>query len=157
MKFCHFSIISSILILLASSVAQAEFLAECEIRKSIYRDVDDQGFELVFDAVEPPVGSLASTISINYFGSRIYQFDIVQGSGYGSFFADYRDSSLLVNFFAGDLASNNPSFIGQDVQASEFMFISGLGSFDYYQRNNLSPNSYPPLIGDTVWVFDRCQ
>lgn len=157
MRNPSYSFIISGFLLLILSAQKSNAFNECGIQDSIYRDVDGKGFELIFEAIEPPMGSLASSISIEYSGEAIYQFDMSQGTGYGSFFASQGESSLLVNFFDSHLTSNNPSFIGPEIKASKFMFISGLGSFDYYQRTDFSPNFYPPLIGDTVWIFDRCR
>ena len=97
MRSLSYSLIISNLLLIFLLAEKSNSAVECSIQNSIYRDVNGKGFELVFEAIEPSMGSVSSTLSIGYSGEVMYQFDLSQTMGYGSFFASQAESNLLIN------------------------------------------------------------
>jgi hypothetical protein len=152
-----------VLLVLAPSV----FAAPCKISKSVYRDADSKGFELVFGASIPGVVMSRATATINYpKQNQIHSFSVTQSNGYGSIFLlginannkglEYGDS-FNINFFDQNFRSATPGVLGREIQAPKYAFISGLGSYDHYKRRSTASIDTPPLLGDLMWVFERCQ
>jgi hypothetical protein len=129
------------------AVPQVNAQGTCSIQKSIYRDADNRGFELVFSEAIPAVGSLRANATINHSQKdSLYRFDVTQANGYGSFFVMTHADEFVINFFNANLGAADVSHIGPDVQAPKAVFISGLGSYDYYNRKDeVSENTAPCL------------
>ncbi|MEO0986543.1 MAG: hypothetical protein AAFY20_13450 [Cyanobacteria bacterium J06639_14] len=151
------------LVLLAAKVAATS----CQISQSIYRDADGKGFELIFGRAIPGTASSDATATISHSQqTQVYYFDVGQSSGYGTIsLADLSpqngtlaDNSPL-NLFFFDQASQSvtPLFLEETTEAPEYAFVSGLGSYDYYARRGMITEDTPPLLGDMMWVYDRCQ
>lgn len=146
------------ILLVNLAVPQVNAQGTCSIQKSVYRDADNRGFELVFSEAIPAVGSLRATATINHSQQdNLYRFDVVQGNGYGSFFAMNQSDEFVINFFNAHLGVADISYIGPDVEAPKAVFISGLGSRDYYNRKSEVSGNTVPLLGNTMWIYDRCQ
>ncbi|MGQ4647291.1 hypothetical protein [Lyngbya aestuarii] len=158
-KYAFLGFASCFSILLVNlTVPRVNAQGACSIQKSIYRDADNRGFELVLSEAIPAVGSLRATAKINHSQQdNLYQFDVVQANGYGSFFAMNHADEFVINFFDANLGAANISYIGSDVEAPNAVFISGLGSHDYYNRKDQVSEKTAPLLGDTMWIYDRCQ
>lgn len=153
----------ALLILGLPSGARAE--EACPIVQSIYRDGNDQGFELVFGP--PPIDSIVDATAVIHHTQQanLYQFTVDQMSGYGSIWlseleppqADSReDQGFWLAFFDPDLRSATPLFFG-DAVAPEYAVIAELGSHDYYARRGTVEASQVPLLDDVMWIYDRCQ
>lgn len=135
----------------------------CTLSQSVYRDANGKGFELVFG--KPVSGSSffhASAVIKRAQQSELYRFGVGQSNGYGSIFlSDLKqkqggqDKSFIINFFNSDFTSASRS-IGREAPAPKYAFINELGSYDYYSRRASLSERNPPL-GDTMWVFNRCQ
>lgn len=128
----------------------------CKFADSIYQDVKGKGFELVVR--KPPRGS-ASVSAIVRIGhekrGQIFEFDMVQSQGYGSTSLIDRKGqkrSYPINFFNSDLSQKS---IFRAKTAPKYLFISGLGSEDYY--GNSSRGGREVLLGDVMWEFSRCE
>ena len=143
------------------SMAKAGQSNACPIAKSIYRDAEGKGFQLVFGP--PPEGSIyQATATIEHpQQAKLYQFLVTQSSGYGSIWLVDRDpdsanrkSSFSITFFDQDLKSANPLVFWQATESPQYAAIAGLGSIDYSQRRGTDG---PPLLGDMMWIFQRCQ
>ena len=67
------------------------------------------------------------------------------------------NSPLNLFFFDQASQSATPLFLEETTEAPEYAFVSGLGSYDYYARRGTITEETPPLLGDMMWVYDRCQ
>lgn len=145
-----------------SSVLLNPLSAEpCPQFTSIYRDGDGQGFELVWEPDESRTVTPQTALKILHEDAVLYEFSITQASGYGSVFVvptvaeveagAARQNLLTLHFFNDTLSSAQPMSLTRDVNAVQYLFIAGLGSYDYYERRA------SPFLGETMWVFDRCQ
>lgn len=150
-------------------------ITTCPIAQSVYRDLDRGEFELVFGAPLPNTGSSDATVSIHHLThpnpEPLYRFNMTQSSGYGSIFlvridanetdADGTDweavNSLRVNFFDQDLRSANPLFLGDETEPPKYLFITGLGSHDYYHRRDYVTAPETSAMGEMMWRHERCQ
>lgn len=151
----------SIIVLSMPALAEAAPSKECPIAKSIYRDGDSKGFELIFSG--PPPNTPYHAIAVIHHSQRrsLYRFTVSQSSGYGSVWLNElsgdnskRNKSFRIAFFDQELKSATPLWLGDEKEAPKYATIAELGSYDYYQRRG---TENPPLIGDVMWVFDRCQ
>ncbi|GBO53433.1 hypothetical protein APA_1340 [Pseudanabaena sp. lw0831] len=136
--------------------------ASCPITKSVYRDGDGTGFELVF--WEPPVGTpFHGTAIINHpQHKQIYRFIVSQSSGYGSIWLTNQDKDTInlkndrsfgITFFDRNFKSATPLWLGKETDSPKYAIVADLGSHDYYRRRG----STLPLLGDVIWIHDRCQ
>jgi hypothetical protein len=157
------SILLMLFLIALSMPALAEAVPSkgCPIAKSIYRDGDGKGFELVFGA--PPAKTPYYATAVIYHSQRrpIYRFTVSQSSGYGSVWLNElsgdnskQNNSFWITFFDQDMKSATPLWLGEEKAAPEYAVIAQLGSHDYYRRRGAET---PPLIGDVMWMFDRCQ
>lgn len=144
----------------SSSSANSNILAQlpsgsCPLTRSIYKDVDGDGFELSFSPKnDGPVSSWAiATLRQTGYGARTtFTVNSRQGGGgtilspnekeYSSYSGEMR-----MHQFSSDLKSP------QGNQAPDYILISGLGSFDWYWNKEKGE----PFVGDTMWKFDRCK
>jgi len=127
----------------------------CPFLSSVYRDVNGGQFELTLappDAALSPVSSAAVTIATAD-GVALYRFAAVQSSGYVSYYMLTEGEALRMDFFNADLTYGGPGRAGL---APALLFVSGLGSYDYYSRRSSAGPSTAPLILDTLWQLDRC-
>ena len=90
-------------------------------------------------------------------GSRgqVFEFDMVQSQGYGStslIDAKGQKRSHLINFFNSDLSQKS---IFRAETAPKYIFVSGLGSEDYY--GNSLRGGRKIMLGDVMWKLDRCK
>lgn len=139
-------------------VPQVNAQGTCSIQKSVYRDANNRGFELVFNEAIPVVGSRTATATINHHRqNNLYRFDVVKAMGYGSFFATNQYDEFVMNFFNANLGTADIFYIDSDVEAPKAVFISRLGSYDYYNRKSEISGNTAPLLGDTMWIYERCQ
>jgi hypothetical protein len=143
------------------SLAEAAPAKGCPIASSVYRDGDDKGFELVFDAPPPNTPYYATAVIHHSQHRSLYRFTVNQSSGYGSVWLNEisksnsnQNKSFWITFFNQDLKSATPLWLGEEKEAPEYAVIAQLGSHDYYRRRG---TANPPLIGDVLWIFDRCQ
>ena len=143
----------------------APAIAGCPIAESVYHDIDGLGFELVFSEGVPDLASSRATAMINHPNQAgLYNFSMTQANGYGSitigrFSEDGStiQASYPINFFDDQMRSANPLFLGEELDAPAYAFITGLGSDDFYRRRSTADDTNVPLLGDLIWVFDRCQ
>ena len=152
--------ILSILALAMPTATGAAASESCPIAKSIYRDGDGKGFELVFGP--PTTGRIEhATAVINHRQQRqLYRFKMYQRSGYGSVWLSELSlgypkqpaRGFWITFFDRDLKSATPLFLGEEKESPRYAVIADLGSYDYYRRRGQET-----LIKDPIWVFDRCQ
>jgi hypothetical protein len=130
--------------------------AACSLNSSVYRDVGGRGFELNFSQKPVNSATIAATVTLTHSKrGRIFEFDLVQSQGYGSTWLVHRednDRSHLVNFFNSELIQTS---VFRAKSSSMYLFISGLGSEDYY-RNQMS-GSREIVLGDVMWKFYRCR
>lgn len=139
-------------------------LESCPIARSIYRDGDGKGFQLVFGP-PPPGRPFHATAVINHpQQEKLYQFLVNQSSGYGSVWLSPPDRGssshnnlLWITFFDRNLKSATPLFLGKETEAPMYAVIAQLGSNDYYRRKGNVTSSTPPLLRDVIWIHDRCQ
>jgi hypothetical protein len=151
----------SMIVLSMLTTAEVALTKGCSITKSIYRDRNGNGFELVFGQ-PPPNTPYAATATINHSQSgQIYRFTVSQSSGYGSVWLSDRSSpnsartnQFWIAFFDRNLISATPLWLGDEKEAPKYAVIAEIGSYDYYRRRG---TENPPLIGDVIWLFDRCQ
>ena len=145
-------------------VPRAATSETCPISNSIYRDANGQGFELVFGL--PPIDSaVQGTAVINHpQQAQLYQFRVLQSSGYGTVSLwdqdleqPENDHGFWMAFFDHDLASATPLYLGEETAAPQYAVVAGLGSHDYYRRWGTITEDTPPLLGDVMWIRDRCQ
>ena len=151
----------AIVVLPIYSSAAATPSQDCPLIQSIYRDVSGKGFELVFG---PPLTKKiypASAVIQHVQAGKLYEFDVSQSSGYGSVWlgtlkqlSSGRLKSFWITFFDQDLQEATPLWFREAKKAPQYAVIAELGSYDYYQRHG---TKNPPLIGDVMWKFDRCQ
>jgi hypothetical protein len=156
----------AILTLAIVETATPVFAVPCKVAHSVYRNVDGKGFELFFGSSIPGTGISYATATINHPNQKqIYSFSVTQSNGYGSIFfliinptnngLEYGEN-FVINFFDQNLRSDTPGVLGREVQAPKY-FITGLGSYDYYKRRSKRSTDTPPFLGDSMWVYDRCQ
>jgi hypothetical protein len=143
------------------------FANSCKIDQSVYRDTDNKGFELVFGKSIPNNGISRATAVIRHpLQKQIYSFNVTQSNGYGSTFLQLikpnnnsEDKSYVINFFNQNFKSAG-LILGREEQAPKYLFITGLGSDDYYKRRSRSSKdsqNNPPYLFDLMWVYERCQ
>jgi len=151
------------MIMWVTAVAELASAAPCPIAQSVYRDAEGKGFELVFGEPLPnSVTSATATITYPQAG-EVYSFTVGQSQGYGTIYMGLIEDEpfFTVNFFDQNLISANPLWLGEETQAPKYIFMTGLGSYDYYFRRHeiysyeLSPVA--PLLGEIMWVYHRCQ
>lgn len=152
------------IIVLTLSAADLGLSQPCPISQSVYRDVEGKGFELVFgEPIPEAVTSKATAMITHPQEGQLYYFDLGQSQGYGSIWMGLmaQDSPFNLNFFDKNLVSANPVWFEADIEAPKYLFITGLGSHDYYYRRSrvyINPIQVPaPLLGDMMWVYHRCQ
>ncbi|BAY56999.1 hypothetical protein NIES2135_38620 [Leptolyngbya boryana NIES-2135] len=145
-------------------LATPVYAQNCKLTQAVYRDGNGKGFELVF---RPPTSRSVTVYATAVLRSKsqdeLYRFNLSQSQGYGSTsLADTRatsenwqDNSFIINFFDSNLKSAS-MLLGRESIVPKYAFINGLGSRDYYNRRQ-SISESNPLIGDTMWVFNRCQ
>ena len=165
MKTTHFALaILSTTILFTQLGTGSVASASCPISKSLYRDGDGQGFQLVFSP--PPTGTPFHAIAVikDRKQKPLYQFRVSQSSGYGSIWLwnqdakpSQRDSGLWMTFFDQNLKSATPLFLGEEPKAPKYAVIAELGSYDYYNRRASGADQSSPSLPDAIWIFDRCQ
>ncbi|PZO43285.1 MAG: hypothetical protein DCF19_04865 [Pseudanabaena frigida] len=136
----------------------------CPIAKSIYRDGDGKGFQLIFSP--PSSGGVflaTATIDHNKQG-QLYRFQVTQSNGYGSVWLldretkySKRDRGLWIAFFDQNLKSATPLFLEKETESPKYAVIAELGSYDYYKRRDRVMGNSSMLLSDTIWIFDRCQ
>ena len=157
------SCITLALSLIALSIpapAQADPAQDCPLTQSIYRDADGKGFELAFSSPRPKTPYPASAIIQHAQGGRMYEFDVSQSSGYGSVWLNTLKNypgpprSFWITFFDQDLKAATPIWLLDAKTAPKYAAIAELGGHDHYRRRG---TKNPPLIGDVMWRFDRCQ
>ena len=137
--------------------------APCEISKSIYSDVNNRGFDLIFGAKLPNSPWFATAIIRHPKLGTLWTFDVTQSNGYGSTALIARampntppDTSFVISFFNENLESD--TFIwGRKLDSPKYAFIQGLGSTDYYRRRARPPFLENLFLSDTMWTHKRCQ
>lgn len=151
----------SIVALSMPTLAEAAPSKGCPIAKSIYRDGDSKGFELVFGAPPPNTPYYATAVIHHSQRRSIYRFIVSQSSGYGSVWLNEpsrgnsnQNNSFWITFFDQDLKSATPLWLGEEKEVPKYAVIAELGSYDYSRRRG---TENPPLIRDVMWIFDRCQ
>lgn len=151
----------SIVVLAMPILAEVAPVKVCPIAKSIYRDGDGKGFELVFGGAAPNTPHYATAVIHHSQQRSLYRFTVSQSSGYGSVWLNEpsrsnlsQNNSFWSTFFNQDLKSATPLWLGEEKEAPKYAVIAELGSHDYYQRRG---TENPPLIGDVMWIFERCQ
>jgi hypothetical protein len=140
--------------LIASTVFANE---KCELDRSVYSDIEKKGFELIFrkkpnDKQPSPYAS--AIIKHSKLGT-IWSFDVYQYQGYASIILKSNlpsEEQFDINFFDQSLESARPPLWKKNVLAPYYVFISGLGSRDYYRRR--ASNIF---IFDTMWILKGCQ
>lgn len=157
------AVLTSVILTLATQT----LAAPCKIAQSIYHDSDGKGFELVFGTSIPGTGISYATATINHpKQNQIYSFSVTQSNGYGSisFLSINPTSNGLeygnsfgINFFDQNLRSATLGVLGREVQAPKYAFISGLGSYDYYKKRSTVSKDTPPLLGELMWIYERCR
>jgi hypothetical protein len=157
------AILTSVVLMLATKA----LAAPCKIAQSVYHDSDGKGFELIFGTSIPGIGISYATATISHPKQKqIYNFSVTQANGYGSisFLSinptsngfEYGDS-FGINFFDQNLRSATPGILGREIQAPKYAFISGLGSYDYYKKRSTVSSNTPPLLGELMWIYERCR
>ena len=125
----------------------------CKFTNSIYQDIKGSGFEL---AVSKPSKGLVSVSAVVKIGHKkrgqVFEFDMVQSQGYGSTTLNDGKGQHLINFFNSDLSQKS---IFRAKTAPKYLFVSGLGSEDYYR--NSSRGGREIFLGDVMWKFSRCE
>jgi hypothetical protein len=128
----------------------------CPTARSIYRDAEGKGLQLVFGA--PPTNSAihGTATIVHPQQGQIYHFNVTQSSGYGSIWLwekedinSENNDSLWLAFFDGNLKLATPTFFGEETESPQYAIIAELGSYDYYQKRM--------SLGDVIWIHDRCQ
>jgi hypothetical protein len=129
--------------------------AACIITNSVYRDVNGRGFELTFKPSSPSSSttSVIATLSHAKRG-KIFEFDMIQSQYYGSvsLINHKNNNTHLINFFNSNLTQSS---IFRAESSPMYLFISGLGSTDYY--NNQMSGSRAIILGDVMWKFQSCR
>jgi hypothetical protein len=83
--------ILSIVAIWILTITKAVSSESCPISRSIYRDGNGEGFQLIFSS--PPQGSVSSAIATIKHPQQgeIYRFNVTQSSGYGSIWLSEND------------------------------------------------------------------
>lgn len=140
--------------------------ATCPIDRSIYRDGDEKGFELVFSLPVPETPTYATVTIRHPQQEQLYYFSVTQSNGYGTIALLRLDETgerlentktFGLNFFNADYRSATPRPLERETPAPELASIWGLGSYDFYQRKGRVSSETPPFLGDVMWIYDRCQ
>ena len=162
-KMFVLSTVAPLMLVIAQSVSSEL----CPIEKSIYRDGDGLGFELVFGPPPPESVVQASAVINHPRQGRLYQFEVQQTSGYGEIRlgnldpmfrrAERKGSNFWVTFFDKNLKSANPLFLGEEVEAPKYVVVAELGIHDYYGRRDAVTGDRSLLLPDAIWIHDRCQ
>jgi hypothetical protein len=150
---------------IAICIVDTPAIADCPIAEGVYRDAEGLGFELVFSEGLPERASSRAIATVNHPNQAgLYDFSVTQSNGYGSIFIERLNAenseiqgSYPINFFDDQMRSANPLFLGEEMDAPTYAFITGLGSDDFYRRRGTVDDTNVPLLGDMIWVFDRCQ
>ena len=162
-----FMIHSLIALLLGPLILTRTVLATpCPISQSIYRDANGEDFELIFGPAIPGGTADATAMVSHLKQEELYRFEVSQSSGYGRISLidvapklptseDFVWPTLF--FFDETLGSDTPLFFEEASEASEYAFIANLGIYDHYSRRDTLTEDTPPLLGDVMWVYDRCQ
>lgn len=134
------------------AIAQSDEIS-CKFTNSIYQDIKGRGFELVVSKSPVSSASIGAIVRIRHEQrGQIFEFDMVQSQGYGSTSLIDRKGqgrSHLINFFNSDLSQKS---IFRTKTAPKYLFISGLGSEDYY--GNSSRGSRKIMLGDVMWKLN---
>ena len=131
--------------------------AGCDITRAVYKDVSKKGFELRFNAPPQESAVLFATVTLWHpKRGNINSFEVGSSQGFGTVYlspqssteseTDYRISAYFFD-------SNFKEFNQQG--ASPYMFISGLGSWDWY--NNQMSEGRDIVLGNPMWKFDHCR
>jgi hypothetical protein len=138
------------------SIANYSYAA-CDITRAIYIDMNHSGFELRFNAPPKDSGVLFATVTLWHpQRGNINTFDVGSSQGFGTVYlspksdiesqTDYRISAY---FFNSNFQQSN------EEGASPYMFIAGLGSWDWY--DNQMSGGRNIILGNPIWKLDRCQ
>jgi hypothetical protein len=136
--------------------------ASCNFNKSIYHDVDGQGFELSFKPTPSNSSVYITSIATLKHSRRgtIFKFDVTQMQGYGTTFLTHisggQEKSHGLYFFENNLKRTYVILSrGRDSNAVPYIFVEGLGVTDYY--DNRQSGGRDVILGDVMWKFSRCQ
>ncbi len=145
---------TSLLVSFTSAPAIAATPATCPLEDSVYQDANGRGFVLSFDGPNADLSLIAPlTAAIHYQATPLYHFPITLSNGYVSYYWLVENDALRMDFFNADLTAFDAL---TTTTAPAIAFISGLGSYDYYTRRGDQTETSPPLILDTLWIFDHC-
>jgi uncharacterized protein YukJ len=129
--------------------------AVCEITNRIYKDVDGKGFELRFS--EPSSDSAVSFANVTLWHperNNIGVFEAGASQGLANiYFSLINKKEDNINIAAYFFNSNFQQ--SQQIDNSHYLFVSGLGSWDWY-FNQMS-GGRDIFLGNPMWKFDRCQ
>jgi hypothetical protein len=127
---------------------------KCSIENSVYEAIDNPDFELIFSPRLPGKAMDAVVTLKHSKRGKIQTFRMVTSNGYGSSFLinpQREGTSLNIVVFDRNLKKDN---IFRNKVAPEYVFVSGLGSEDYYSNNSRNREF---LLGEQMWKFDRCS
>ncbi|WP_338463081.1 hypothetical protein VZH09_13880 (plasmid) [Synechococcus elongatus IITB7] len=127
----------------------------CQLSRSIYRDVNGKGFELSFKGGRFESVSQWAIATLRHRQKGVKTaFDVSSMQGAGGIILTprgnkYRESKNDLNLYVFN--ANLTSSVERG--APTYIFISGLGSFDWYWNRDQGE----PYVWDTLWKFNRCS
>ena len=131
--------------------------AGCDINRAVYKDTGEKGFELRFN--DPPKDSAVLFATVTLWHSKrgnISSFEVGSFQGFGTVYLSPKsktESEAVSQISAYFFDSNFKEFNNEG--ASPYMFISGLGSWDWY--DNQMSGGRNTVLGNPMWKFDRCR
>jgi hypothetical protein len=145
--------LATIFLLFSNSLAYAG----CDITRAVYKDMGQNGFELRFnDSLQEVVGLFATVTLWHPKRGNINSFEVGSTQGFSTIYlspiyntaseTDYRISAYFFDY-------NFKEFNQEG--ASPYMFISGLGSWDWY--DNQMSEGRDIVLGNPMWKFDHCR
>ncbi|MGK7957449.1 MAG: hypothetical protein AB4063_19675 [Crocosphaera sp.] len=148
---------TSLLFMIGALTINSSSYAMCDMTRAIYTDMNGSGFELRFNAPPQNTAVLFATVTLWHpQRGNINTFDVGSSQGFGTVYlapksdieseTDYRISAY---FFDTNFKETN------EEGASPYMFIAGLGSWDWYDSQMSGGRDV--ILRNPMWKLDRCR
>ena len=138
------------------ALSSAALGATCPFEKSVYEDVDGNGFRLEFGPPKVDVVNVVYSATITHpQRGTVFDFDFRYTVGHAVALLSRRDAddgsaTRRIHFFDKHLRS-----ISLDDVAAPYAFVEGLGSADWYRGGAEIARRIP--IGTPLWKFTSCR
>ena len=136
------------LTLLASTVLTVAHAA-CDLDHSVFQDAAKRGFTLEFSPSRGDGATVVARAQVRHkTRGVIFKFEVGHSNGYDTYFLTRTEADKAP---AHDVYFFDANMVGTPVNTAAWVFVSGLGSADWYDTRK------DPQLGDMMWKFDRCK